>query len=46
MDKTKPKHTYIFVNPNGPDAVAHAIRQILLEKLLSLPVNSGMAASK
>ena len=31
----KPKLTYTFIDPNGPEAVAAVLRSILLEKLAS-----------
>ena len=44
MDKMKPeKHTYIIVDPNKPEEVAHLFQQILIEKLLSLGSESPAA---
>lgn len=43
MEQTKPQYTYMIVNPNKPEAVSAALRQILIQKLLSFTIDSGMA---
>lgn len=37
MDNNRPAHTYMIVDPNTPDEVLLVIRQILIDKLKSMP---------
>jgi hypothetical protein len=36
MKKSKPQLTYTFINPNSDKEVENILKQILVEKLLSL----------
>lgn len=36
MSNTKPDLTYIFINPNTPKQIEQLLKQILIEKLMSL----------
>ncbi len=45
MSNNKPKqHTYIIVDPNEPETIVRILRQLLIGKLLSLPMDNGTAS--
>lgn len=40
MENSKQKHTYIMVDPNTPETLQGMLLQILVEKLLALPMEA------
>ena len=43
MRRTKPDLTFIFINPNTPKQVHQLLKQIMIEKLLALPIDTAAA---
>lgn len=43
MDEIRPEYTYIIVDPNRPEQLVLVIRQLLIRKLMSMPMDTPAA---